>query len=288
MRELRDAWLPRLADTRRESAPAARAAIGSALGRLGLDHRPGVGLTPDGLPDIDWVAIPGGRFVYQDGERRTCEPFRIARYPVTHARFQTFVDDPDGYPRDRWWKGLTAPGRQPQPARWPIANHPRETVSWHEAMAFCVWLTERLGLGAWGLLIRLPTEPEWERAARGTEGLVYPWGNDYRAGYANIDETWDGAGTHALGQTSPVGLYPQGALPEGVRDLSGNVWECSLNLERAFGSRKDSKIHGKIHSYGERDEMPLRSQDRRLQINRLDELPRDFISLPISAVKLLL
>jgi hypothetical protein len=80
-RELHDAWLPRLTNLGQEPAPEARAAVGRALAQLGLDDRKGVGLTPEGLPDIDWVEIPGGEFTYQGGERRTCEPFRIGRYP---------------------------------------------------------------------------------------------------------------------------------------------------------------------------------------------------------------
>jgi formylglycine-generating enzyme required for sulfatase activity len=209
--------------------PEARAAIGRALGRLGIDDRPGVGLLADGLPDINWVDIPGGEFHYQDGERRPCEGFLIARYPVTHAQFQAFLNADDGYAHDRWWRALDQLDRNPGPAYWPIANHPRETVSWFEAMAFCAWLTERLGLADTGRAIRLPTEWEWERAARGTDGRAYPWGSDYEAGRANIDETWLDAGPHHLDRTSPVGIYPRGASPEGVLDLCGNVWEWCLN-----------------------------------------------------------
>ena len=98
------------------------------------------------LPDIDWVAIRGGEFIYQDEERRRCESFRIGRYPITHAQFQAFLEAADGYADDRWWADLDDPEREPAPARWPIANHPREMVSWFEAMAFCAWLSHRLGL----------------------------------------------------------------------------------------------------------------------------------------------
>jgi formylglycine-generating enzyme required for sulfatase activity len=228
LRELHDTWLARLTDTGREPDPEARAAIGRALGRLGLDDRQGVGLTGEGLPDIDWVAVPGGEFPYQEGERRRLEAFRIGRYPVTHGQLQAFLEAPDGYADDRWWAGFEDPSREPRPARWPIANHPRETVSWFEALAFCGWLGHRLGVERQGLEIRLPTEWEWERAARGSGGRLYPWGDQYRAGHANIDETLLSVGPNYLAQTSAVGLYPQGASPEGGLDLAGNVWEWCL------------------------------------------------------------
>jgi Sulfatase-modifying factor enzyme 1 len=222
--ELSAAWRARFDGVRREPRPEARAAIGRALGRLKLDTRKGVGLRPDGLPEIDWVEIPAGEFIYQEGERRKIERYFIARYPVTNLQYQAFLEAGDGYGDDRWWKGLTSPDRTPGISAWTESNHPRERVSWHESMAFCGWLSHKLGYE-----VSLPTEWQWERAARGTDGREYPWGEKYVPGYANINETYGKAGPHNLGRTSAVGLYAEGGSAEGVMDLSGNVWEWCLN-----------------------------------------------------------
>ncbi len=173
------------------------------------------------LPDIDWVEIPGGEFLYQQRERRTLGTFRIARYPITNVQYQTFVDA-GGYRAERWWRDLRRP--EPEPSHWPQGNRPRTNVDWYEAVAFTRWLSAQLRYE-----IRLPTEEEWERAARGREGREYPWGAEYESGRANIDESWDKAGPWNLAQTTAVGVYPHGASVEGVRDLSGNVWEWCLN-----------------------------------------------------------
>jgi len=203
--------------------PERRLEIGDALARLG-DPRKGVGLRPDGLPDIDWVEIPAGPFLYGDeGETRELPSFFIARYPVTSAQYQAFIDD-GGYRDKRWWDGLAKWIEVPEPPGWGQPNRPRETVSWYEAMAFCRWLSDRLGYE-----VRLPTEYEWEKAARGEDGREYPWGDGYRSGFVNVSGEAEKAGPTYLGETTAVGLYPHAASPYGVEDLAGNVWEWCLN-----------------------------------------------------------
>jgi hypothetical protein len=115
--------IPRLTDLEREPEPAARAALGRALGLVGLDNRQGVGNrrhqlesgeTID-LPDLDWIEIPAGRFNYGDESQYAAKPeevelptFYIARYPITMAQFQTFLADPQGASDPRWFEGLAA------------------------------------------------------------------------------------------------------------------------------------------------------------------------------------
>ncbi len=207
-----------------QKSPPERAEAGRKLAEIG-DPRPGVGLREDGLPDIDWVEIPEGEFIYQDGERVHLPTFWMARYPVTYVQFQAFIDADDGFQRDEWWEGLS-----PQYLKQAIAeqafkydNHPRDSVSWYQAVAFCRWFSEQSGYS-----VRLPTQQEWEKAARGTDGREYPWGAEYISGYANVDETTFG-GLYSLEQSSPVGMYPQGASPYGVLDMAGNVWEWCLD-----------------------------------------------------------
>jgi formylglycine-generating enzyme required for sulfatase activity len=203
---------------------------------------------PDGLPDIDWVQIPAGRFKYggDPGAQNSAEAqeidlptFYIARYPITYSQFQTFLDAWDGIQNDRWWEGLAQEFREPFVPKCQSGNHPREMVSWHQAVAFCRWLSCRLG-GPYTLdqiinwAVRLPTEQEWEKAARHTDGRIYPWGNEYIPGAANVDETESGAGPYWQRTTTAVGIYLPGASPYGVMDMIGNVWEWCLTEQEPY------------------------------------------------------
>lgn len=217
-------WRPALTDIDTFPDARARAAAGRALALLGLDSRPGVGLNVEGLPDIDWVEIPGpAPFRYQDEFHPGLPCYWIARYPVTVVQFQAFVDA-GGYRDNRWWAGLAEHIEAPRPPSWSESNAARTDICWYEAVAYCRWLSEALGLA-----IRLPSEQEWERSARGPGGMDYPWGGEFRPGYANANK---GANGVVLGAASAVGLYPQGASIEGAQDMAGNVFEWCLNEYR--------------------------------------------------------
>jgi formylglycine-generating enzyme required for sulfatase activity len=179
------------------------------------------------VPDIAWIEIPAGPFIYGKGDKPTTlnlDDFWMAKYPITNQQFQTFIDD-GGYQDERWWRDLKKP--EPQASNWPQANRPRTNVDWYEAVAFTRWLSAVLGLEE--NAIHLPTEQEWEKAARGEHGLIYPWGNEYKSGFANIDEKSENVGQWNLQQTTAVGLYPHGKSPYQAEDMAGTVLEWCLN-----------------------------------------------------------
>jgi hypothetical protein len=169
LEHFRAVWIPRLTNMISDPRPEARAAIGRALGLLNLDNRPGIGLRSNGLPDISWCEIPAGQFIYQDDNFITLPRFNIARYPITCAQYQAFIDAEDGYYNDEWWHDLARRPVGPGDQAFKYANHPRDRVNWYDAIAFCRWLSKKSGEQ-----IRLPTEQEWEKAARGSDARKFP------------------------------------------------------------------------------------------------------------------
>lgn len=199
-----------------------RVAAGHDLGTLG-DRRSGVGLRPDDLPQIDWQRVEAGPFL-MGVNRFTClairRPFEISRFPVTVAQYREFVSA-GGYRQPQYWTRAGWRWRQENEAEEPeryslfpnAPNQPQVGVSWYEAIAFCRWLSEQLGQK-----VSLPSEPQWERAARGTDGRTFPWGEEF--GVTDCNMRWAG-----IGHPSPVGIFPQNASPCGASDMAGNVWE---------------------------------------------------------------
>ena len=146
--------------------PIVRAAAGNALSQLG-DVRKGVGVR-DGVPDIAWLPVPGGMFTMggdgkYDGKpihRVNVPDFRIATYPVTNEQYAAFVAA-TGHNAPKHWQADRPPARQ--------RNHPVVYVSWDDALAYCDWLSQVRGEP-----VRLPSEAEWEKAARGAQGWALP------------------------------------------------------------------------------------------------------------------
>jgi serine/threonine-protein kinase len=165
---------------------------------------------------IEFVRVPAGEFlmglreddpdshpVEKPQHRVYLDEYMIGMYPVTNRQYQAFVNAV-GYKKPRHWGN----GEIPQNKQ----DHPVIYVSWQDASAFCQWASKVSGLN-----VRLPTEAEWEKAARGTDGRTYPWGEDLDNSFVNYDRN--------VGNTTKVGSYESGKSPYGASDMAGNVWE---------------------------------------------------------------
>jgi formylglycine-generating enzyme required for sulfatase activity len=184
--------------------------------------------TPTPPSSAEMILIPGGTFLMgstQEGVQQAaswcgCDPsrfedelymhevyvssFYIEKYEVTNEQFMAFVEatgyetDAEKKPEAHTWRTEFTPGKE---------NHPVVWMSWNDANAYCAWAGKRL-----------PTEAEWEKAARGTDGRLWPWGNDWDNSRLNMGET-------RRKTTTEAGSFPNGASPYGVMDMAGNVWE---------------------------------------------------------------
>jgi iron(II)-dependent oxidoreductase len=188
-------------------------------------------------PLSEMVAIPAGPFTMGSNEgpederpahEVTLPPFSIDRFPVTNAQYADFlnlelakagpaarlydIDDPDARIHRRGDRWVADPGYE---------SHPVVEVPWAGALAYCAVRGKRL-----------PTEAEWEKAARGTDGRRYPWGSELpERRRAQFAAGWN--------ETAPVDAFPAGASPYGVRDMSGNAWEWVSSAYRPYPYRAD-------------------------------------------------
>ena len=169
------------------------------------------------------VRVPAGEFLYgEDNKRMVLDEFWIDKTPVTNSEYKRFLDANLNYsvPRAVWGVvGLTfghAPYQWDKKGRmYPEgkADHPVVLVSWHDAQAYAAWAKAEL-----------PSEEQWEKAARGLDGRIYPWGDEWIENCCNTKES-------GIGGTTPVGYYsPKGDSPFGCVDMSGNVWEWTSSL----------------------------------------------------------
>lgn len=239
-------WLVHLLQT--PALPALeRVQAGTTLAALGdIRFDPDAWFLPK-EPLLGFVEIPAGPFVMGSDPKRDefareseqpqhmleLPAYWLARYPVTVAQFRAFAEDTHAH--FAYWQTNPSP------------NHPIVRVTWHEAVQYCAWLNDNLrekanqqirkianpphfweGLESSKLRVTLPSEAEWEKAARGgVDTRRYPWGDDFDPDKANTAET----GVHT---TSAGGCFPQGASPYGVLDLSGNVWEWTRSIYKGY------------------------------------------------------
>ena len=143
--------------------------------------------------------------------------YRISRTQITNLQYIYFVIS-TGYKTPYHWTELQK--------LISIGDHPVVNISWYDAMAYCNWVTDRLrdvGAIKLGQVVRLPSEAEWEKAARGDVGLKYPWGNTFDSDLCNFTDT-------NIENTTPVEKYSHVASPYGCLDLVGNTWEWTISL----------------------------------------------------------
>jgi formylglycine-generating enzyme required for sulfatase activity len=242
--EIQSALMEALAN--RSLPPAVQRDAGFSLARTGW--------APN---DLDaWVDISAGEFLYGDEKQKAKieTPFAIQKYPVTNLQFRKFIED-GGYDKQEFWSAdgwawrtgtyntkATEDYQKEQLERRPVEKRhepyfwhdekwnnplaPVVGVTWFEAEAYGNWLAKQLGRP-----VRLPTEQEWERAARGIKGREYAWGDEFDRNKVNCAAFWEQKddASFVFGEkgegTSIVGQFKEGNTIEGISDLSGNVWE---------------------------------------------------------------
>ncbi len=178
------------------------------------------------------VTIPAGAFMRGTDNRlpdegpqhtMTTKAFSIDKYEVTNLQYWKYVQSAGANAPRHFVNGAPPPGK---------VDHPVTYVSWFDAKRYCEWAGKRL-----------PTDIEWEKAARGTDGRTYPWGEEFSIDRVNSPVRW--ANLNQEGDTTPVGAFAGGVSPYGLYDTSGNVWEWTASLYEAYpGNNRKSENYG--------------------------------------------
>jgi formylglycine-generating enzyme required for sulfatase activity len=209
--------------------------------------------------NMELVRVPAGEFLMgsdpqidvnaNDGEQPqhtlVLPEFFISKYEVTNAQYEPFVRAMEAagnrsHTPFYWWKGKLPEGEEEYPVVY---------VSWDDAVAYGEWLSAETGM-----VFRLPNEAEWEKACRGTDGRIYPWGNSLPdTDMVNYDDN--------VGAATQVGTYsPQGDSPYGLADMAGNVWEWTNSGYADYpfdpeDGREDMEIEVRAKNWAEINEI---------------------------------
>jgi formylglycine-generating enzyme required for sulfatase activity len=224
LRQRQDAgWLAYLAEQNQGLSGTARNKT-PEVREVKASKRTAAGIEVFEFGGIEFVKVPKGEFLMGSTQENDLAAenerpqfvmdmpydYWMGRYPVTNAQYAQFKRKNLNIPKDR-------------------ANYPVVTVSWKDALAYVEWLNQTYQAGLpEGYHFILPSEAEWEKAARGISGFEWPWGNDFDVSLCNSEE-----GKKA--DLSPVGAYsPLGDSPYGCADMAGNVWEWTRSLYQAY------------------------------------------------------
>lgn len=200
---------------------------------------------------FDWIEIPGATGTMKTSKdglilNIPTETYWMAKYPVTNRQYGHFIEL-GGYTNDKWWTKRGIEAREKYNLTRPLwrgiiiedAHKPVVGISWYEAIAFCLWLSDESG--EW---ISLPTEAQWQYAAQGSEGRLHPWGDIFRGNECRNACSAEGREGDT---TRPVTHYEGlGDSPFGLVDMVGNVYEWCLtnpnNRTNDFDSEADRRV----------------------------------------------
>ena len=181
------------------------------------------------------VLIPAGEFIMGSDERLPDEgpehkvyldSYWIDFYEVTNGQYKKFIDATQRRSPSHFRNRTYPTGKE---------DHPVTEVTWYDAEAYCTWAGKRL-----------PSDQEWEKAARGTDGRMFPWGNEFDTNKANTPQRWEALKQE--GDTMQVGSFPNGVSPYGIYDMSGNVWEWTSSWYEAYpGNKHPSENYGETY-----------------------------------------